>query len=53
MNTKGQGHSLILIQITQIQYFYTLLQQPLILTYRQLSGERYRTNGPLVIYPTG
>ena len=23
MSTKGQGHSLTLVQITQIQYFYT------------------------------
>ena len=27
MGTKGQGHSLTLVQITQIQYFYTSFPQ--------------------------
>ena len=49
MSTKGQGRSLTLVQITQIQYFETSFPQcSLILTYLQHSGERYRTNGPLV-----
>ena len=50
MNIKGQGHSLTLVQITQIQYLLTSFpQKPLILTYTQHSGERYRTNGPLFL----
>ena len=52
MSTRGQGHSLTLVQITQIIYIFKLFfpQEQLILIYPQYSGERYRTNGPLVVY---
>ena len=50
MDTKDQGHSLTLVQITQILYFWTSFPQyPLILTYPQHSGGQYRTSGLLVL----
>ena len=53
MSTKGQDHSLAMVHgpIQSGSIFFKLLflnYIPLILTYPQHSGERYRTSGPLV-----